>query len=324
MSLQSFAGFILLIFSFHPTYDFMIEGGEYMEVRGSKLPFDSKSLLKQINTLKKLYPFINVKTIGTSVLGNPIQEIRIGKGLKKVHMNASFHANEWITTSILMNLVNLYLISLTNRSTIRGINTLNLYNDTELSLVPMVNPDGVDLVLNGPPTSRYHDLMKINDGSTEFVHWKANIRGVDLNNQYPANWEIEQKRKVPKSPAPRDYPGQSSLTEPEAIAMAELVKSNQFDRVLAFHTQGEEFYWGYEGFEPPESEVLAKEFERVSGYKAIRNVDSHAGFKDWYIQEFKRPGFTIELGKGINPLPLSQFNEILQKAEGIFFASLYL
>ncbi len=290
----------------------------------SKLPYGSEILMKQLKTLKKLYPFINVDTVGTSVLGNPIQEIRIGKGLKKVHMNASFHANEWITTMVLMNLVNQYLISLTNRSPLRGINTINLYNDTELSIVPMVNPDGVDLVLNGPPTSRREEIININEGSDEFVHWKANIRGVDLNNQFPANWEIEQERKAPKSPAPRDFPGKSSLSEPEAIAMADLIKKNQYDRILAYHTQGEEFYWGYEGFEPPDSEVLAREFERVSGYKAIRNFDSHAGFKDWYIQEYKRPGFTIELGRGINPLPLSQFKDIIQKVEGIFIASLYL
>ncbi|MCM3692430.1 M14 family metallopeptidase [Neobacillus niacini] len=290
----------------------------------SKLPFGSGILVKQIKTLKKYYPFINVETIGTSVLGNPIQEIRIGKGLKKVHMNASFHANEWITTMIVMNLVNRYLISLTNRDAIRGINTINLYNETELSIVPMVNPDGVDLVLNGPPKSCRDEVVNINEGSNDFVHWKANIRGVDLNNQFPANWEIEQERKEPKSPAPRDYPGESSLSEPEAIAMANLMKKNHYDRILAFHTQGEEFYWGYEGFEPLESGILAKEFERVSGYKAIRNVDSHAGFKDWYIQEFKRPGFTIELGRGINPLPLSQFHDILLKVEGIFLASLYL
>jgi g-D-glutamyl-meso-diaminopimelate peptidase len=290
----------------------------------SNLPFGSGILVKQIKTLKKYYPFIKVETIGTSVLGNPIQEIRIGKGEKKVHMNASFHANEWITTMIVMNLVNRYLISLTNRDAIRGLNTINLYNETELSIVPMVNPDGVDLVLNGPPASLRDEVVKINEGSNDFVHWKANIRGVDLNNQFPANWEIEQERKEPKSPAPRDYPGESSLSEPEAIAMANLMKKNHYDRILAFHTQGEEFYWGYEGFEPLESEILAKEFERVSGYKAIRNVDSHAGFKDWYIQEFKRPGFTIELGRGINPLPLSQFHDILLKVEGIFLASLYL
>jgi len=289
-----------------------------------KLPFGSRIISKQINLLRRNFPFITTSIIGKSVLGNPIEEIRIGKGKKKVHMNGSFHANEWITSMILMNLVTNYLLALTNRSMIDRYNLLQFYNDVELSIVPMVNPDGVDLVLNGPPPNLREELIAMNNGSNEFVHWKANIRGVDLNNQYPAKWEIEQQRKIPKSPAPRDFPGTNYLTEPEAVAMAELVKNNHFDRVLAFHTQGEEFYWGYEGYEPPESERIAEEFERVSGYKAIRNVDSHAGFKDWYIQEYHLPGFTIELGRGINPLPLSQYQHILKKVEGIFLAALYL
>lgn len=288
----------------------------------TNLPISSAILTKQIMKLKRNFPFITVSTIGKSVMDNPIHEIRIGKGMKKVHMNGSFHANEWITTMVLMNLLNHYLLAIMNGIPVRGKNPINLYNDVELSVVPMVNPDGVDLVLNGPTESIRERVININEGSEDFVHWKANIRGVDLNNQFPANWEIEQKRKEPKSPSPRDFPGNSSLSEPEAIAMAELMKTNPFDRILAFHTQGEEFYWGYEGLEPPESEELAKEFERVSGYRAIQNVDSHAGFKDWYIQEYKRPGFTLELGRGINPLPLSQFNEIMKRVEGIFISAL--
>jgi len=70
--------------------------------------------------------------------------------------------------------------------------------------------------------------------------------------------------------------------------------------------------------------VLAQEFERVSGYQAVRYIDSHAGYKDWFIQEFRRPGFTLELGLGTNPLPLSQFNEIYEEFLGIFLASIYM
>lgn len=285
-------------------------------------PCCSEILYEAISSLERVYPFINVSIIGKSVLGNPIHEIRIGKGTKKVHMNASFHANEWITTLILMDLLNHYLLSLTNGMAFREVSSLQLYQSVELSIVPMVNPDGVDLVINGPPESVRKKVVKINNDSDDFVHWKANIRGVDLNNQYPAKWEIEKERKLPKLPASRDFPGNAPLTEPEAIAMAKLAKSTPFDCVVAFHTQGEEFYWGYEGLEPPEAEKIAKEMERLSGYKAIQYVDSHAGYKDWYIQEFKRPGFTIELGKGINPLPLSKYEEIYLRAEAIFLAVL--
>lgn len=288
-----------------------------------KTNYNFSLLSADISELQDVYPFIKVNTIGQSVLGKPIQEIRLGRGTKKVQFNASFHANEWITTPILMTLLNTLLLSMTNNEPIRGISGLHLYNTVDLSIVPMVNPDGVNLVLVGPPEEVREQVIRINRGSTNFSGWKANIRGVDLNKQFPAKWEVDKKREKEKAPAPRDYMGTAPLTEPEAIAMANLAKNNHFDRMLAFHTQGEEFYWGFEGLEPPESRVLAMEFERVSGYRAIQYIDSFAGYKDWFIQDFRKPGFTVELGRGVNPLPLSQFDEIYERVLGIFLTALY-
>ena len=39
------------------------------------------------------------------------------------------------------------------------------------------------------------------------------------------------------------------------------------------------------------------------------------GFKDWFITEFNRPGFTVELGLGENPLSPSLADEIYRKVE---------
>ncbi|WP_174881593.1 M14 family metallopeptidase, partial [Metabacillus niabensis] len=273
-----------------------------------------------------LYPFLQKEIIGYSVLGKPIVELKIGNGPKKIHMNGSFHANEWITTSIMMYWLKNFLASLVNNQLLDGNCCSSLYKEVTLSFVPMVNPDGVDLVRNGlPNNSKYNKLiLEINGYSLDFSQWKANIRGVDLNNQYPANWEIEKERKIPKGPAPRDYPGDAPLTEPEAIALADIVQKRQFDRVLAFHTQGEEIYWGYLGKEPKEAGQIVAEFERLSGYKAIRNIDSHAGFRDWFVNEYEKSGFTIELGLGVNPLPFEQFDEMYTKSKGIFLAALFM
>ncbi|PFA62378.1 peptidase M14 [Bacillus sp. AFS015802] len=288
-----------------------------------KQAYNSQRFEEDLQGLKEIYPFIKIRSIGESVLGKDLLEIRIGTGKKKVHLNASFHANEWITSSALMTFINDYLLSLTNLSPIRGIHTLPIYGEVSVSFVPMVNPDGVDLVLNGPPSDKRKECIAINRGSTDFTGWKANIRGVDLNNQFPAKWEVEKERKEEKVPAPRDFPGYKPLSEPETIAMATLARQENFDRLLALHTQGKEFYWGYEGLEPPEAAKLAADFSRVSGYESVRYIDSYAGYKDWFIKEFRKSGFTLELGKGINPLPLSQFNEIYQDVLGIFLVSIY-
>ncbi|HEY4554517.1 MAG TPA: M14 family metallocarboxypeptidase, partial [Bacillaceae bacterium] len=288
----------------------------------SRRPYDFFQMTEMINHLTAIYPFIRKTIAGHSVLGQPLVEISLGAGTRKVHMNASFHANEWITTSVLMTFFADYLNALVNGTSLNGIPALNLYMESTLSIIPMVNPDGVNLVLNGPPETEKSQLIGLNGGSTDFSGWKANIRGVDLNKQFPANWDFETKR-LSKMPGPRDFPGFSPLTEPETEAMARLACTEKFDRLLALHTQGNEIYWGYQGLEPAESHTLAREFQKESGYEAVRYVDSFVGFKDWFIQEFRKPGFTLELGKGKNPLPFSQFDQIYGEAIGILVRALY-
>ncbi|MFJ5625630.1 M14 family metallopeptidase [Peribacillus loiseleuriae] len=290
-----------------------------------KQNYDYETMKKDLTRLQNVYPFIQTPSIGNSVLGNEIPEVLIGSGNKRVHYNGSFHANEWITTPVIMTFLNDYLLSLTNNVSIRGLHTFPLYQETMLSIVPMVNPDGVNLVLKGPPSTEPYQtkVVEYNNGSMDFKSWKANINGVDLNDQFPAEWEKEKARRR-KSPGPRDYPGKSPLSEQEAIAMATLTRKRDFQRVLAFHTQGKVIYWGFENLEPPESAIIVKEFSRVSGYEPVQSIDSYAGFKDWFIQDWRRPGFTVELGMGINPLPLSQFDEIYEDTLGILLAGLYM
>lgn len=290
-----------------------------------KQNFDYDIMMNDIRRLLAVYPFWQTAPIGNSVLKREIPEILVGSGTKRVHYNASFHANEWITTPIILTFLNDYLLSLTNQTTIRGLFTFPFYQQTTLSIVPMVNPDGVNLVLNGPPANEpwRSRVVELNNGSLDFSDWKANIRGVDLNDQFPANWDRERARN-PKYPGPRDYGGERPLSEPEAITIADLTRRRDFARVLALHTQGEVIYWGYENLEPPESEVLVNEFSRVSGYESVQTIESYAGYKDWFIQEWRRPGFTVELGSGKNPLPLDQFDEIYQETLGIFLAGLYV
>lgn len=284
-----------------------------------------EKMINDLQLLQSVYPFILHQVIGHSVLGKDMIELKIGAGSKEVHLNGSFHANEWITTPIIMVFLNQYALSITNNLPIRGIYMLPLFTETMLSIVPMVNPDGVNLVIDGSSAAGGFEqsVLEINNQEADFSNWKANIRGVDLNNQFPALWEIEAERK-PTTPQPRDYPGPYPLSEPESFAMAELTRESNFQRVNAFHTQGEEIYWGFEELEPPISEVIVNEYVRVSGYTAVHTIDSYAGYKDWFIQDFLRPGFTVELGRGMNPLPIDQFESIYQRSLGIMLANLYL
>ena len=146
--------------------------------------------------------------------------------------------------------------------------------------------------------------------------------GVDLNLQFPAGWEQAREIKYSQGftrPSPRDFVGYGPLTEPEALAVYNFTLSHNFRLVLAFHTQGQEIYWQFQNFNPPNSFSIGTQFSNASGYKLSETPfnSSFAGYKDWFIQDYNRPGYTIEAGIGENPLPISQFYEIYQANIGI-------
>jgi g-D-glutamyl-meso-diaminopimelate peptidase len=278
----------------------------YLDLSEYKTYFTSNQFYSVFNALWKCNCNFSWRIIGYSLFGKPLLEFRIGNSENNIiHINAGMHANEWNNPALLMKVFDELLYNSQNNDDIR-----QYLNDVTLSIVPMVNPDGIDLVLGKYPEDNYlcENIIKINNFSLELSSWKANIRGVDLNNQFPAEWDLIKTIDFKKSEyASRDFPGPYPLSEPEAIALAELSINSNFQEVYALHSQGEEFYWGFNNLEPPESENRAREIEEITGYKAVRTIRSYGGYKDWFIQEFRRPGFTIEVGKGINPLPLSRF-----------------
>ena len=145
--------------------------------------------------------------------------------------------------------------------------------------------------------------------------WKANLLGVDLNLQYPAGWLRAREIKFGQGytrPGPRDYVGRAPLNQLESRALAEYTEAVDPALVLAYHTQGQVIYWQFEDYVVPGARELGEEFARLSGYTLADTPyeSAFAGYKDWFIQNFRRPGYTVEVGRGENPLPIGQFDEI--------------
>ena len=125
-------------------------------------------------------------------------------------------------------------------------------------------------------------------------------------------------------PGPRDYVGPAPLVAPESLAMYGFTRALDPLLPLSYHTQGRVIYWQYDGYDVPGSEAIARQFAAVSGYDvaATPYAAGHAGYKDWFIQDYRRPGFTIEAGSGENPLPLSQFPDIWSDNLGILLGGM--
>ena len=78
---------------------------------------------------------------------------------------------------------------LTN-STLYGYSIRNLFNSVSIYIMPMVNPDGVNLVTGNLPTTSfaYQRALNITNRFPEIPFpdgWKSNINGVDLENLQP-------------------------------------------------------------------------------------------------------------------------------------------
>ena len=272
------------------------------------------------------YPFLTCASVGRSVLGRPLWSLTLGAGENRVLYSAAHHANEWITTPLLLSFVEELAESFAQGGTIFGQSTAELLDYARLCLVPLVDPDGVDLVTGelqrGEAFESARSIAAQFPGIPFPEGWKANIRGTDLNLQYPAGWETAREIKAAagvRGPAPKDYVGPAPLSAPESRAMAALTRRFDPALTLAFHTQGEVIYWRYGDYEIPGARDIAATFAAVSGYSPedAPYASAFAGYKDWFIQSFRRPGFTIECGRGVNPLPLTEFPEIRRRCLGI-------
>lgn len=258
--------------------------------------YDYNTLTEDIAEISKKYPFIEVSVIGRSVNGRNIYCLRLGEGEKQVFYNASHHALEWITSKLMMKFVRSYCESYVKGLRLGGYNIRRLYKNVSIYVVAMVNPDGIEIAKETPD-------------------WQANARGVDLNHNYDAGWyeykKLADSRGITK-PCNTRYPGTKPESEPESSAIANFTRRKSFEYVLAFHSQGKVIYWQYGEATPPKTEYIGSLISESSGYKLDQTEDlaSYSGYKDWFIKEFGHPGYTIEVGEGVNPLPLSQFDEI--------------
>lgn len=281
------------------------------------------------------FPFLEQGNIGYSILGKELKYFKFGNGPKQVFYNGSIHGNEWINTTLLMKFLENLCMAYLNRENIWGYPAVSLFNQYTLYVVPLANPDGVDLVvgnLQKYALKSYNSAkqLSLNYPSIPFPNgWKANIEGIDLNLQFPAEWEMARNNKFSQGytkPGPRDYVGPSPLYASEARALYNFTLSKKFLLILAYHSQGETIYWKFLNYLPPRSYEIGRHFSHVSGYllETTPYASGFAGYKDWFIQNYNLPGYTIETGLGENPLPISQFQDIYNKNIGILILGMLL
>ncbi len=271
--------------------------------------YDYEELLRDVKALREKHPFVFEEIIGKSVMKKPITALRMGMGEKKLFINCAHHGLEYLTSAFIMRFLDEYSDAIEKECELFGYKPFELFGKVSLYVVPMVNPDGVDIAVNGLDiTNSYHQKLISMVGIHSFNRvWQANARGVDINHNYNAMWHV-----VSKNPSPTKYAGPYSESEPETKAIIEYVRENNFDMLIAFHSQGREIYYDFDGIVAENSMRIAEKMASESGYAVKTPVGSASfgGCKDWFIKEFGKAGFTVEIGTGKNPLHMEQLKEV--------------
>lgn len=277
-----------------------------------------KEIIKKIKDVKGVR--IEIDSSPKSTCYRDIDCIAIGNQKNPVLLCAAFHAMESITALVLL----VFLFDLLNEAKNSEFIKKKLEKQG-FFIIPCINPDGVEIFLHGEESAGEYKWLvrKICNGNLDV--WQANARGVDLNHNFDAMWEKLRKIEIENNingPSRTRYGGAYAHSEQETKFLTQLCKTKNFCLAAAFHSQGEEIYYSFNGNTPKNSKEIAVMLSEKSGYKISEpdeKIASFGGFKDWFISYFNKPAFTVEVGKGVNPLPLSYLKNIYYRLRNMFF-----
>lgn len=271
-----------------------------------------------IQIMLSRYKCLEVLPVSKSLAGRNIYAINMGNKASSVLLTGAYHGMEWMTSLVLLKFA--YDVC---EGIEKNDKNFAVLDKRGITILPCVNPDGVEISLFGAcMAGAYKSLIERIGDINDIKTWQANARGVDINHNFNAGWEDLHNREIEKGiigPSRSRFGGDFPESEPETRAVTKLCRERIFEHAIALHSQGEEIYWDYGKNTPSCSIKMAKEISRLSGYK-VSNPEGLAiggGFKDWFINEFKKPAFTIEIGKGKNPLPLIDFRNIYNKLKKV-------
>lgn len=255
---------------------------------------DTQNRLKELNTNYSSITYLF--SAGKSVQNRDLSVLKVGNGNKKIFINASHHPREYMGTVLTLNQIQYLLEAYVSNRTIDGVSIKALLdNDISFYFMPLVNPDGVQICVNGSPSYYF------------------NANKVDLNHNYDADWS--------KNITKYYSTGSKAFSEPETQAVKALCEGVEFDLTIAYHAAGDIIYWyyGQQGADKTRDLAYANLLKGITGYSLVSSKNyksSTSGFKDWCIQKLKIPSFTLEIGgkQGLTkPLSWSAYNSVWQK-----------
>lgn len=247
-----------------------------------------------------------LESIGKSFEGRDIWALKISDNPQKdesepaVLLMGAHHAREWPSVEVPMATARKLLEEYAGNDEIK-----RLVDNREIWVVPVVNPDGLVYSME---KSRYWRKNRRNNG---------NSYGVDLNRNYGYKWG---NVGASNSGSSDTYHGTGPFSEPESVAIKNLVSREGFQASISYHTYSElilyPFGYGY-NIPNPDAKIFVKmagDMAKYNGYTPKNSAELYPAMgdsDDYLYGEHKVLSFTFELCTSFIPSAnqIGNFNE---------------
>lgn len=240
------------------------------------IPYSYKRTSDTVKVLCEKHRGVLAKDIcGKSEKGRNIYVLKLGCGKRKILFVGAMHGREYVTTSFLFRSLELYA---------SGCEYRKIFEEYSFYVVPVCNPDSVEISLG---------LDVPFEKNENFCHYtnKDNARGVNLNANFPFEWDSVPKER---------HPGKCAASEKETRFLINLCERNCFEKMLSLHSRGGCIYWKDMGNGETKGDSLLAE-KIAKGCKLYlcsvteKKEDYSGGFENWFRYRFKKPALCIEL-----------------------------
>lgn len=245
-------------------------------------------MVEDIEKLARAYPsLVKTEIVGESEDGRDIHLIKLGKGEHKSLILGGVHACEIAATPLLMKMVNEYARHYYTAEQMNGFDIKGLLDNTTLHIVPLVNPDGMEIAVGsekGLQTPEIVQAFQSIPGTP--LQWKANANGVDLNRNFTcANWGKvlpgrQRSDLINHGPHAQYYKGSQPASEKETQAIEKIMTANDYKILFDIHSKGRVIYY-YKAIQTQEfndiTYRIAKKVGEASGYQVLPKTMSTYG-----------------------------------------------
>ena len=274
--------------------------------------FDYRALCE---TLEALYCSFGIlpRVIGRTVLGRAVFALDLGSRQNRALILCGVNGADGALSKLVLRFYWELLQNAQAGTLFCGVDFRRARRDCGVTVVPCLNPDGLDLCANGlssaPALRRFLRPLY-----TEDQPWCANARGVDLRRQFGAGFSLakeESELQEINAPGSAGYPGEAPQSEAEAQAVCALCRKERFRHALILGT-GDPLLRIHTPPNGSRSAALSGKLLADAPALPLSYADTPQGaFADWFAQTVGRPAFTAQTGKGNAPLPEKAWFELL-------------